>query len=110
MTGIGGSPGKASSSNGGHSADAARAASTGRVERMRPARRSGTQAGNEDAVAVGCPAEFLRCHAYDGGIARLATSSPRDLASSGGKSRTNTQTGVDEKGQQINNVYVWENQ
>ena len=61
-------------------------------------------------MAVGCPAEFMRCHAYDGGIARLATSSPRELASSGGKSRTNTQTGVDEKGQQINNVYVWENQ
>ena len=74
---------------------------------MRPARRSGTQAG---AVAVGCPAEFLRCHAYDGGIARLATSSPRDLASSGGKSRTNTQTGVDEKGQQINNVAVYDKQ
>ena len=32
------------------------------------------------------------------------------VLSADGKSRTNTQTGVDEKGQQINNVYVWDKQ
>jgi hypothetical protein len=32
------------------------------------------------------------------------------VLSADGKSRTNTQTGVDEKGQQINNVYVFEKQ
>jgi hypothetical protein len=32
------------------------------------------------------------------------------VLSADGKSRTNTQTGVDEKGQQINNVYVYDKQ
>ena len=48
--------------------------------------------------------EFTRTKA--GKVVQTTTT----VLSADGKSRTNTQTGVDEKGQQINNVYVYDKQ
>jgi hypothetical protein len=48
--------------------------------------------------------EFTRIKA--GKVVQTTTT----VLSADGKSRTNTQTGVDEKGQRINNVYVWDKQ